>query len=158
MGCEYLTNPLGIDVIKPRLSWQLSSERRGTVQSGYQIHVTGEKGLLWDTGKVLSDQSIQVAYDGPSLHSGQRCAWQVRVWDGNGQPSDWSESAWWEMGLLEPADWLAEWIEPGWDETPVAFKPCLSYAGPSPSISQPNPPDYMSPVMGCMRPGSMVTE
>ena len=124
LACEYLTNPLGIDVIKPRLSWQLSSEQRGALQSGYQIQVTGDKGLSWDTGKVLSDQSVHVPYDGPTLHSGQCCAWHVRVWDGNGDPSDWSESAWWEMGLLEPADWLADWIEPGWDETPEAFKPC----------------------------------
>jgi len=68
--CEYLSNPLGIDVITPRLSRQFSSEQKGTVQTGYQIQVSDDKDLLWDTGKVISDQSIQVPYDGSILVSG----------------------------------------------------------------------------------------
>ena len=63
-------------------------------------------------------------YDGSALHSGQRCTWRVRVWDGNDQPSAWSEPAWWEMGLLHPIDWQAHWIEPGWQEDPKAPQPC----------------------------------
>ncbi len=124
LRCEYLINPLGIDALQPRLSWQLISDRRGTIQSAYQIRATGENDLLWDTGKVLSGQSTHLPYDGPALRSGQCVTWQVRAWDGDNQPSEWSESAGWEMGLLKPADWTADWIEPGWDEDPKAFKPC----------------------------------
>jgi alpha-L-rhamnosidase len=125
LRCEYERNPLGIDVREPRLSWKLVSEQRGVVQSAYQIRVTDEQGSkLWDTGKVLSDQSLHVPYAGPALHSRQHCTWQVRVWDGQDQPSDWSEPAWWEMGLLHTTDWQARWIEPGWNEDPQAFNPC----------------------------------
>ena len=63
LRCEYLKDPLGIDVAKPRLSWQLYAGQ----QTAYQI-VTGNG---WDTGKVISDQSIQVEYNGPALQPGQ---------------------------------------------------------------------------------------
>ena len=124
LRCEYQDNPLGIDVVQPRLSWKLASEQRGVAQSAYQIRVTDTSDVLWETGKVLSHQSIHVPYGGPVLRSGQRCTWQVRVWDGNDQPSAWSEPAWWEMGLLHPIDWQAHWIEPGWQEDPKAARPC----------------------------------
>src|SRR6516225_5215659 len=93
LRCEYQDNPLGIDVAQPRLSWKLVSEQRGVTQSAYQIQVTDTSDVLWETGKVLSHQSIHVPYDGSVLRSGQRCTWHVRVWDGNDQPSAWSEPA-----------------------------------------------------------------
>src|SRR5438876_5637495 len=107
-----------------RGSWKLASEQRGVAQSAYQIRVTDTSDVLWETGKVLSHQSIHVPYGGSDLRSGQRCTWRVRVWDGNDQPSAWSEAAWWEMGLLHPIDWHAHWIEPGWQEDPNAELPC----------------------------------
>ena len=64
----------------------------------------------WDSGKVDSDQSIQVEYAGPPLMSRQRCEWKVRVWDAEGKPSAWSEPAVWEMGLLDRSDWTGRWI------------------------------------------------
>lgn len=124
LRCEYQVNPLGIDVLHPRLSWTLVSDRRAVMQSAYQIQVRDANGHLWDTGKVASDQSIHVPYAGPPLRSGQRCTWQVRVWDDSNQPSAWSDSAWWEMGLLAASDWQASWIEPGWDEDATASQPC----------------------------------
>ena len=79
LRCEYLNNPLGIDIVQPRLSWELIDDRRGARQSAYQIQVaTDEAALhkgtanLWDTGKVVSDQSVHVVYSGKSLGSGQR--------------------------------------------------------------------------------------
>jgi alpha-L-rhamnosidase len=115
LTCEYRINPLGIDVLQPRLSWQLESDQRGTRQAAYRIlagtseNTLSEGNALWDTGKVASDQSIHVAYRGPGLVSGQRVYWKVWVWDEAGQESE-SPSAWWEMGLLESTDWLGEWI------------------------------------------------
>ena len=126
LRCEYMTNPLGIDTFKPRLSWVLVSGRRGVAQSAYQVWVRDERvapGELWDSGKVSSDQSIHVPYGGPALRSGQRCTWQVRVWDEADRPSDWSEPAWWEMGLLHVDDWQADWITPDWDDDPTQSQP-----------------------------------
>ena len=116
--CEYLQNPLGIDVARPRLSWELQSDRRAEKQSAYQILVssTPEKlatdaGDLWDSGKVASDETAQIEYAGQSLASRGACYWKVRVWDRDGRPSGWSEVAHWEMGLLQRADWQATWID-----------------------------------------------
>jgi alpha-L-rhamnosidase len=120
LRAEYETSPLGIDVRKPRLSWQLQSAARDVVQSAYQVRVAGSEaslrsgqGLVWDSGRVASSESIQRAYEGPPLSSSRRYFWQVRVWDGAGRGSAWSAPTWWEMGLLEPGDWKARWIEPG---------------------------------------------
>lgn len=110
LRCEYFTNPLGIDVLKPKLCWQISDARRGARQTAYQIVVSDRSGQLWDSGKVHSDQNIHVIYEGPPLRSRQRCEWKVRIWDQEGKPSEWSEQAWWEMGLLNRSDWVAQWI------------------------------------------------
>ncbi len=125
LKCEYKTNPLGIDAARPRLCWQIQAGGRGVIQTAYRIRVSGDDGkLLWDSTQVQSAQSIHVPYDGPTLTSGQRCAWQVRVWLNDGRVSDWSETATWEMGLLGPDDWQAEWIEPDLSEDPSISNPC----------------------------------
>lgn len=127
---EYRVDPVGIDARQPRLSWQLLSDRRGAVQTAYRIQVAADAGalqaerdLLWDTDKVASDASIHRTYEGPPLASRRRYYWRVRVWDGDGRASDWSAPAFWEMGLLDAADWQAAWIEPAWDEDPAASQP-----------------------------------
>ncbi|MCD6286920.1 MAG: glycoside hydrolase family 78 protein [Anaerolineae bacterium] len=128
---EYLENPLGIDVPRPRLSWQDAGEGRNIMQEAYQVQVAQDaaqlgsgRDLLWDSGKVTSDNSTYIQYGGRAGQSGQRCFWHVRVWDQDDQPSNWSEPAWWEMGLLEEKEWRADWIEVDWEEDPKAFKPC----------------------------------
>ncbi|MCS6840954.1 MAG: glycoside hydrolase family 78 protein [Roseiflexus sp.] len=116
LRCEYLDNPLGIDVTRPRLSWQIFSDRRGARQTAYRIvaassadDVVAEQNLLWDSGRVESDQSIHVAYHGGRLRSRQRVFWRVQVWDEQGHVAV-SPVAWWEMGLLRRSDWSASWI------------------------------------------------
>jgi len=92
LRCEYLANPLGIDVQKPRLSWAIESAHRGERQTAYQVLVAStpaklanDQGDLWDTGKVASDQSIQVEYAGQPLESRMACYWKVRFWDKDGK-------------------------------------------------------------------------
>src|SRR2546427_10235564 len=116
---EYLTIPIGIDVAQPRLSWRIESSRRNTVQAAYQLQVaTGETSLvrganlLWDSGKIASDASVFVNYGGPPALSRTRYYWRVRAWDAGSGASPWSAPAFWETGLLQPADWTAQWIGP----------------------------------------------
>ncbi len=129
LRCEYKSNPVGIDVASPRLSWELVSSERGTLQSAYQLRVATsiadltKRKLIWDSGKKDTDQSIHVPYQGPALKTGERYYWQVEVWDNHGGDSGWSEPADWEMGLLSPADWKARWITPILKEDPAVSNP-----------------------------------
>jgi alpha-L-rhamnosidase len=115
--CEHRSNPIGLDVVQPQLSWILTSAQRGEKQTAYQILVASsldrlkvDAGDLWDSGKVLSDETAQITYQGKPLTSHQTCYWKIRAWDRDGKPSAWSHPASWSMGLLSPADWTAEWI------------------------------------------------
>jgi alpha-L-rhamnosidase len=117
---EYLTDPLGLDSPRPRLSWVIESDLRGERQTAYQVLVSTRPELLesghpdlWDSGKVASDRSIQVEYEGKPLASRTRCWWRVRLWDKNGSPSPWSKTALWSMGLLRPGDWRGQWVGAG---------------------------------------------
>lgn len=137
--CENLPDPISIDAREPRLSWRMEAAGgegtghsggadagRGLSQTAYEIRVAPDKSdldktgrLTWNTGKISSDQSVQVPYAGPTLESGHCYYWQVRVWDNQGKVSAWSEPHSWRMGLLAPGDWKAKWIEPGYTEDPV---------------------------------------
>lgn len=134
LRCEYAENPLGIDILAPRLSWQLGSSHRNVQQTAYQVLVASTRerlvagqGNLWNSGKVADSNSGQIAYAGKNLSSRARCFWSVRVWDQRHMPSDWSSPASWEMALVDPADWRAKWIGAG--EVPSAD---LTYTPPSP--------------------------
>jgi alpha-L-rhamnosidase len=126
---EYKTNPLGIDVLKPRLSWEIQSDKRNTMQTAYEIRfasnpdlLKSSESLLWQS-KVNTDQSIHVVYEDPALQSGQRVYWQVKVWDNHGRNSGWSDPAFWEMGLLIAGDWKAAWIEADIEEDTKKSQP-----------------------------------
>ena len=117
LRCEYLRNPLGIDSTRPRLSWAIQSDVRGEQQTAYQVLVASSEQVLkadrwdlWDSGKVLSDRSIQLDYAGRELTSHQQCFWKVRIWDKDQKPSSWSDPVFWSMGLLQVDDWKAKWI------------------------------------------------
>ena len=127
LRCEYRSNPLGIDSLAPRLSWELRASRNGERQTAYQVIATSGKdgggSVLWDSGRVASSNSIQVAYGGKKLASSQRVFWRVRAWNKDDQPGPWSREASFGMGLLTPADWGgAQWIR---DPKPA---PANSYA------------------------------
>ena len=120
LQCEYLTDPLGIDVQTPSLTWQLSDadHARGQKQAGYQVLVASSPALLdqgradlWDSGQLLSAQSALVPFAGKKLTSGQDCYWKVRVLDKDQKVSAWSPIARFSMGLLEPKDWSGPWIK-----------------------------------------------
>jgi alpha-L-rhamnosidase len=130
LRCEYLENPLGIDVPSPRLSWIVRGTGRGQRQSAYQVIAASDlekikSGCpdLWDSGTVYSGEN-RVEYIGKPLSSLDGCWWQVRVWDKDGQPGNYSQPAYFEMGLLKPEDWQAKWIGfPGiWPGQAVYFR------------------------------------
>ncbi|RYG65077.1 hypothetical protein EON80_18030, partial [bacterium] len=118
LRCEYLSNPMGIDAPKPRLSWNIQGGRRGWMQTAYRLQVASTAELLkagkpdlWDSGQVASSQTLNVRYAGKTLSSGTRCFWRVQVWGNNeAKPSTFSPTQFWEMGLLSPSDWQAQWI------------------------------------------------
>ncbi|HEX6847861.1 MAG TPA: family 78 glycoside hydrolase catalytic domain [Chitinophagaceae bacterium] len=122
LRCEYNTNPLGVDVANPHLSWELRSGQQNVLQTAYRILVSDDLSLLrqgtgnlWDSKKVNSAASIQVQYKGQALQSARKYYWKLMVWDNKGNISSWSEPAMWQMGLLNRADWNnAQWI--GYDE------------------------------------------
>lgn len=136
LRCEYRVNPLGIDEAQPRLTWRMESAERGQRQTAFQILVATSERLLrpgkadlWDSGKVASDQSVNVLYAGRSLASRQRCFWKVRIWDKDG-PAQWSAPASWTMGLLQPTDWSADYISHR-DTTPVHADPTNLFLPPA---------------------------
>ncbi|HLJ57434.1 MAG TPA: family 78 glycoside hydrolase catalytic domain, partial [Chthonomonadaceae bacterium] len=118
--CEYLEDPIGLDVPHPRLSWRMEAsdpDARGVRQTGYRVRVASSRALLdqdqgdlWDSGDVASDRSVHVAYAGRPLTAGAECWWKVRLKDERGRRTAWSEPARWTMGPLGPGDWKARWI------------------------------------------------
>lgn len=120
LRCEYLKEPLGIDVLNPCLTWKLKndSNEKGFFQSAYHILIstTLEKlnqneGDLWDTGKVQQN-TLQVIYHGKPLTPGLKVWWKVCVWDHKDRISAYSEPSSWEMGLISDENWAGNWIEP----------------------------------------------
>ena len=115
---EHVADPLGIDTSHPLLGWVITASGRGVSQSKYEIRVAADegdlhsgRGLLWDSGQVRSSQSFDVAYGGPALASQTRYYWQVRVWDQNGNASQWSgPDAWFETAFLNPGQFQGSWI------------------------------------------------
>lgn len=117
LRCEYLADPTGIDQVHPRLTWRVESDQRGQLQTAYQILVASNETELsrdeadrWDSGKVESDQTLHVVYQGKPLASRQTCYWKIKTWDAAGVVSDWSDVGFWSMGLLVDDDWSADYI------------------------------------------------
>jgi alpha-L-rhamnosidase len=125
---EHKRNPVGIDIQQPRFSWKISGNGTSILQTAYSIRIATDQKfssgkIVWQSGKVMTEGSVLQLYIGPALKSGQRYFWQVKVWDNKGRESKWSETAFWEMGLLSPSDWKAKWIEMDGDTNRYAPSP-----------------------------------
>ena len=147
LTCEYAANPLGIDAAQPRFSWVLQSSRRGQMQSAYRILVAGSEAKLeadlgdkWDSGKVDSEQSVNVAYQGKVLASGEKCWWKVCVWDQSGKTCAPGSPATFEMGLLKQSDWKGKWIGVGGsaDYVTAKFGRAITLDGTSQTVRIPH--------------------
>ena len=121
LSCEYLYNPIGIDIKSPRLSWQIVADTltNNILQKSYRIQVSkndsifsDEAILVWDTKKINSQQSVQINYLGKELKPKTRYYWRVKVWDNHNRESKWSKPSYWETGLIDSTLWLANWITP----------------------------------------------
>ena len=147
LRCEFRTSPLAIDTAKPGLSWKLETGNlkleRGIKQTAYQILVASspeilakDQGDLWDCGKVASDRSLHIDYQGKPLASGMLCHWKVKAWtidaDGEEEATEWSALAFWRMGTLEAAGWLGKWI--GHDDADLNAAPWLRKSFDLPAV------------------------
>ena len=120
LRCEHLSNPIGVDVLQPRLSWKLDDPRQGAKQTGYRLYV-GKDSLalvrrnadVWDTKKVDADQSL-LRYQGKALSPFTKYYWLVEVWDKDGKPAA-SEISSFETGMMNMANWQGTWISDGND-------------------------------------------
>ena len=110
----HLTDPIGIDVMQPLLTWTAEG---GTAQTAYQVVAFLAGKEIWSTGKV-GGNSMQTVYTGEAK-SRDRIEWHVKLWDENDTEGEWSETARFEYGLLQKTDWSAKWINP----EIVGFKP-----------------------------------
>ena len=113
---EGMANPLGLDTALPRFSWMTVSDKKNTMQTGYQILVASsldnlnhDKGDVWDSKLVTSDRQLWVPYEGRMLKSGCYLYWKVRVTTNQGN-SAWSEPQHFSIGLLSENDWSGRWI------------------------------------------------
>lgn len=135
--CEYKTNPIGIDVRSPRLSWRIAGEGANVRQAAYRIQVAFDPDfrneIVWDTDRVDSDRSVHIVYQGAALESRTRYHYRIKIWASSGDETDWSAPAFWETGLLGPGEWGAAWISanlhPRKDEPCHYLRGTLALAG-----------------------------
>jgi alpha-L-rhamnosidase len=130
LKCEYASNPIGLDAPEPQLSWCIKSAERGILQTAYRIIVADSQNMLdqnvgniWDSGKVNSSYSVGIKYAGPVLKSKNRYYWKVKLWN-NTREQEWSTPAFFEMGLLNASDWVADWVGavPKWPGKVLYFR------------------------------------
>ena len=115
---ERMVCPVGLENTDPGFTWMLESGEESRTQSAYHILVASDPGLLsepkadiWNSGRVKSDQSVDLRMQGKELETSRRYFWKVKIWDQDGRSAGWSEVQYFEMGLREEADWMgAKWI------------------------------------------------
>ena len=111
LRCDYFDRPMGIDNKNPKLSWKLTSKEKDQKQIAYRILVSSNinllnknKGDIWDTGRIESDRSINVVYQGKRLDPAKKYYWKVCIWDKHNKQTDWSDFSFWETGLLNSSE------------------------------------------------------
>ena len=114
---EFLRNPQCLETRKPRLSWRLDDPRHGARQTAFRIVAASSEERLeaedpdcWDTGHVASAETLDIAWAGRALKSRSEVFWRVMVWDADGAPSAWSETASFGIGPFGSGDLCAKWI------------------------------------------------
>ncbi len=143
LKAESMTHPFGIDTRQPQLSWILEARAatgRGLGQTAYRLLVSSslpklshDHGDLWDSGKIASDQTFGIPYQGVPMASGRTYFWKVEVWDRDGHPSPWSAPSQWTTSLLDAGDWKARWIAATHDNPSlVASKEQVTHSGSYP--------------------------
>jgi hypothetical protein len=120
LTCDGSRDPVGIDAPAPELHWLLGHaepDQRGVRQSAFEIIVATSQAALersegdaWDSGKTTAEFAPSVNYAGKPLTSDTQYYWKVRVWDGDGRRSAWSETASFTTGILHASEWKASWI------------------------------------------------
>ena len=115
---EYMKNPIGIDISNPMISWNFIDAK---AQTAYEIEASIEEKVLWNSGKIATNQMNAILE--VNAKSRQRITWKVRLWDEKDLVSDWSEDAYFEMGLLEKSELVAKWINPELECDPQVHKP-----------------------------------
>jgi alpha-L-rhamnosidase len=122
LTCEYLQNPMGIDIAMPRFSWNFIATENNQNQSAYEIIVAEKKAflsekntpnLVWKTGKIATNQNLHIEYEGVALKPFTRYFWQIKVYNQANIASNWSEIATFETAAFSPTDWKAQWIDNG---------------------------------------------
>ena len=108
---ENLRNPIGIESKQPRFSWQLVSPKKNVVQTAYELTVNQGNKTVWTSGKVTSAASLFNVYRGNALPSNTSFSWKVRVWDNQGQVSEWATATF--QTALNKEDWSAKWVNSG---------------------------------------------
>jgi len=117
LKCGYMTDPIGIDDVKPLLSWTIAGTVSGIMQAAYRISASRNKEALidgacdlWDSGEVESSESFGITYGGKTLKTGEKCWWIVMVRDIEGDWSEPSETAYFEAGIMDRKEWKASFI------------------------------------------------
>ncbi|MFZ9687852.1 MAG: family 78 glycoside hydrolase catalytic domain [Chitinophagaceae bacterium] len=116
MLCENMINPIGIGEKKPRFTWKINATAPSTIQTAYELIVRKGKQKVWNTGKVVSAQSVFVEFEGLALEPDTKYNWQVRVWDNHGNTSAWSVQSTFQTAFFDSSSWQAKWIGIGFEE------------------------------------------
>ena len=102
---EYLLNPLGIDIVHPTLTWNVSGDDI-KFQKAFELAYT----LNGEEFKVSIETSSTHYQFEKELKSRDYVSWKIRVQNENGKWSDFSEEQYFSIGLLKKTDWSAKWI------------------------------------------------
>jgi alpha-L-rhamnosidase len=114
---ENQINPLGLEISKPNFSWEVKFSTKTGKQTGYQILVASTEenlkkdlGDIWNSKQVKSPLTSKIIYNGKAIEARKRYYYKIKIWNEKAKPSTWSETSYWEMGLLNTTDWTAKWI------------------------------------------------